>query len=156
MMLFILNNQIDILDIFTLIISLMALTATLRKKEFGKFYFMPKKEINDDIWIRLIKSDLYELRFICEPYSNMQCRINLFNPDDSKDLVLEFPKETKPIFEIGLLKENTIVKFRNCKSTIIHIEFKDKYNNLYSQKLTQEKIFKRFHKNIWNLTFVGS
>ncbi len=155
-MLFTINNQIDILDIITLVISLIALAATLRKKEFGKFYFISKKDSKNDIWIKLIKSDLYDLKFVCEPYTNMACRINLFNPDDDTDLVLEFPTETKPIFEIGLLKQNTTVKFRSCNSSTIHIEFKDKYNNHYSQKLTQEKIFERFHKNFWNLTFVGS
>jgi hypothetical protein len=155
-MLLSINNQIDILDIITLIISLVALVATLRKKEFGKFYFTPKKDKKSDIWIKLIKSDLYDLKFVCEPYKDMLCRINLVNPDDGTDLVLEFPSETKPIFEIGLLKQNTTVKFRSCNSSVIHVEFKDTYNNHYSQKLTQEKISERFHKNFWNLTFVGS
>ena len=155
-MLLILNNQIDLLDIFTFIISVIALTATLRKKEYGRFYFIPKNENRNDIWLKVIKSDLYDLRFICEPYKNMQCRINLYDCNAGTDSVIEFPNESKPIFEIGLLKENTIVKFRNCNSSQIHIEFKDKYNNRYTQNVTQEKVAERCHKNIWNLTFVGT
>ena len=67
-MLCILNNQINLLDIFTFIISVFALIATLRKKEFGKLYFIPKDEDGNHIWGKVIKSDLYDLKFICEPY----------------------------------------------------------------------------------------
>ncbi|MES2239004.1 MAG: hypothetical protein V4497_01965 [Bacteroidota bacterium] len=150
------NYQIDLLDIFTLLISVIALIATLRKKEFGKFYFIPKKENQKDIWIKLIKSDLYDLKFICEPYKDMKCRINLYDCNTQTDSTIDFPTETEPIFEIGLLKENTIVKFRTCNSSQIHIEFKDKYNNHYTQNLTQERISERRQNNIWNLTFVGT
>ena len=155
-MLCILNTQIDLLDIFTLIVSVIALIATLRKKEFGKLYFIPKNEDQKHIWVKVLKSDLYDLKFICEPYVNMMCRINSYDCNTEKDTTLFFIKETKPIFEIGLLKENTILKFTHCNSTQIHIEYKDKYNNIYTQNLTQEKISKRCHKNIWNLTFVGT
>jgi hypothetical protein len=155
-MLFIVNNQIDLLDIFTFIISVIALTATLRKKEFGRLYFIAKNEQRKDPWLKVIKSDLYDLKFICEPYKNMQCRIDLYDCDNENKSVFSFPTEKNPTFEIGLLKENTIIKFTNCNSSQIHIEYKDKYNNHYSQNLTQEKISKRRHKNIWNLTFVGT
>jgi hypothetical protein len=155
-MLCILKNQIDLLDIFTLIISVIALIATLRKKEFGKLYFIPKNEDQKHIWVKVLKSDLYDLKFICEPYMDMKCRINSYDSNTEKDSTLYFIDETKPIFEIGLLKENTILKFTHCSSSQIHIEYKDKYNNSYTQNLTQEKISTRYHKNVWNLTFVGT
>lgn len=155
-MLYILNNQIDILDIFTLIISVFALVANLRKKEFGKFYFIPKNYSRKDIWIKLTKSDLYDIHIVCEPYKNMTLRIDVLKPDASKDEPFEFLKETTPKFEFGSLKENTIIKFRNCTSSKIQISYRDKYNNHYTQCLTQEKISGRWHKNIWNLTFVGT
>ena len=95
-MLFILNNQIGILDICTLIISVFALLATLRKKGFGKFYFIPKNESRKDVWIRLIKSDLYDIQFICEHYKNMDLRIDVLKPDEDKDEPFVFLKETTP------------------------------------------------------------
>lgn len=152
----ILNYQVDVLDVFTLVISILALCATLRKKEFGRFYFIPKNENRNDVWIKSIKSDLYDLKFTCEPYSNMNLSIILIIPNTEKETFYGFLKETKPIIEIASIKENTIVKFVNCSSTKIHIEFKDKYDNHYTQSFTQEKINRRFHKNFWNLTFVGS
>ena len=87
---------------------------------------------------------------------NMKCRINLYDCNTEKDTTLCFIDEIKPIFEIGLLKENTILKFTHCNSSQIHIEYKDKYNNKYTQNLTQKKISTRCHKNVWNLTFVGT
>ena len=155
-MLFILNNQIDILDILTLIISLFALTATLRKKEYGKFYFIPKTDTQKEVWVKLIKSDLYDIKFVCEPYKDMVGRIDLLYPDATQNSVWVFLKETKPDFEFGSLKENTIVKFHNCKPTKIHVSYRDKYNNSYSQCITQDNIGRRYHKNFWNLTFVGT
>lgn len=152
----ILIKQIDLLDILALTISIVALIATLRKKEFGKFYFQVLDKNSNDIWVKVIKSDLYDIKFICEPYKNMSCRIKILNENDDKDFVLGFPNETNPIIQVGLLKENTILKFRNCNSTKIHIQYKDKYNNLYGQELVQNKISERKHKNIWNLTFVGT
>jgi hypothetical protein len=155
-MLSILNNQTKLMNILALIISIVALIATLRKKEFGKFYFVDLDHNNDDIWIKVIKSDLYDVKFICEPYENMSCRINILNENDDKDSVLGFPNETNPIVKIGLLKENAILKFRNCNSSKVHIHFIDKYNNVYNQELNHNKISERKHKNIWNLTFVGT
>ena len=155
-MLFIVNFKIDIIDIFTLAISIVALLATLRKKEFGKLYFQVLDQNNEDIWLKVIKSDLYDVKIICEPYKDMSCRIKILNEYDDKDSVLSFPNETNPIVQVGLLKVNTILKFRGCNSTKIHIQYKDKYNNLYRQALNQNNISERKHKNIWNLTFVGS
>ena len=155
-MLCIINYKIDIVDIFTLIISIFALVATLRKKEFGKLYFVVKNKNNDDLWIRSIKSDLYELKITCEPYTNMSCRINLRYENEDKDSVLAFLSETEPIIQKASLKANTTIKIRGCNSSKIHIEYKDKYNNHYVQELTQEKISKRRQINIWNLTFVGT
>lgn len=152
----ILIKQIDIVDILAIAISIIALIATIRKKEFGKFYFQILDKNNNEIWLKVIKSDIYDIKFICEPYKNMSCKINILNEYNDKDFVLDFPTEKKPIVQVGLLKENTILKFINCNSTKIHIEFKDKYNNRYSQELLQNKISDRKHKNIWNLTFVGT
>mgnify|MGYP003611949954 CR=1 FL=1 len=155
-MLIILNYKIDILDIFTMLISIIALLSTLRKKEYGKFYFIPKNEKEDPIWIKLIKFDLYDLKFSCEPYTNMNCRIDIIDPETQAQSFWCFPSEIKPTFEIGFLKQNTIIKFTHCKSSKINIEFQDKYNNKYSQILTQNNMSKRLHKNFWNLTFVGN
>lgn len=155
-MLFILNTQIDLLDILTLIISVIALMATLRKKEYGKFYLIPKNDTQKEVWVKLIKADIYDVKFTCEPYTGMTSRIDLLYPDTNKDSVWAFISEVKPSFEFGSIKTNTIVKFHNCKSTKFHVTFRDKYNNLYSQCITQEEISRRYHKNIWNLTFVGT
>jgi len=156
-MLIILNDQMDIfVDIFTVIISVCALTATLRKKEFGKFYFIPKNASRRDVWIKLTKSDLYDIQFELEPYENMTSRIDVLYPETDKDQVSDFLEETTSKFEFGSLKENTIVKFRNCNASKIQISFRDKYNNLYTQVVTQEKMSRRCHKNFWNLTFVGT
>ena len=154
-MLCIINYKIDIIDIFTLAISIFALIATLRKKEFGKFYFINKNNENDDIWIKVIKSDLYDLKIICEPYTNMSCRIKIRKENDDNEEPF-FPTESNPIVYLGLLKVNSILKFRGCNSSKVRIEYKDKYNNLYSQEMTQNKITERKHNNIWNLTFVGT
>lgn len=155
-MLFTLNTKIDLLDILTLIISVLALTATLRKKEYGKFYLIPKNDTQKEVWIKLIKADIYNVKFKCKPYARMKCRIDLLHPDASKDSALASISELKPSFECGSIKANTIVKFNNCKSTKIHVTFSDKYNNFYSQCITQDDIGRRYHKNIWNLTFVGT
>ncbi len=154
-MLLIYNIKIDILDVFTLLISFIALTATLRKKEFGLLYFIPKTQSEQHVWIKVIKSDIYDLKFTCEPYKKMSCRIDFYHPINPNNTFF-FLDEINPKFEIGLLAENTTVKFSNCKSSIIHAEFKDKYNNKYKQTITQEIISKRRHENFWNLTFVGS
>ena len=147
--------KIDLLDIFTLLISFFALFATLRKKEFGKFYFVPKDNPNQHVWIKVMKSDIYDLKFTCEPYTNMIYRIDFYHPEIKDDNVI-FRNEVNPTFEIGLLTQNTTVKFSSCKSSKIQVEYSDKYNNKYIQIVTQEKISKRRHKNFWNLTFVGS
>jgi|APLak6261690433_1056193.scaffolds.fasta_scaffold08286_2 hypothetical protein len=155
-MIFILNYKVDIVDVFTLSISIIALIATLRKKEFGKLYFIPKSNENEDLWIQVIKSDLYDVKITCEPYKNMSGRIKILKENSETETVLAFPKETKPTVEIAILKVNTILKFRGCNSSRIQIQYKDKYNNCYSQEMTQNDIGKRRHRNIWNLTFVGS
>lgn len=149
-------NNIDIISVIALCISIVALVATLRKKEYGVFYFIPKKENRPHVWIKLIKSDVYDVKFSCEPYKNMNTRIDLLYPESNEDSVWDFISETNPSFEFGSLSENTIVKFRSCDSRIIHITFRDKYNNYYKQTLTQNHVEKRYHKNFWNLTFVGS
>jgi hypothetical protein len=148
--------NIDALDVFTLIISIIALLATIRKKDYGTFYFISKKEKQDNTWIKVIKSDLYDLKITFEPYKNMQLRITMYNPEDNSESLLDFIKEVQPIFELGFLKENCTLKLNSCNCSIIHIEYRDKYNNLYRQSLTKNKISKRTHINFWNLTFVGS
>jgi len=153
---FILNTQIDLLDILALIISVIALAATLRKKEYGKFYLIPKNDTQKEVWVKLIKSDIYDVKIICEPYTGMSGRIDLLYPDAEKDSVWVFISELKPDFEFGSIKADTIIKFHNCKSTKFHVTFRDKYNNLYSQCISQDDIGRRYHKNIWNLTFVGT
>lgn len=155
-MLLILNTQIDLFDILTLIISILALTSTLRKKEYGKFYLIPKNDNQKELWVKLIKSNIYDVKFICEPYSGMSGRIDLLYPEADKNSVWVFIEEIEPAFEFGSLKENTIVKFHNCTSTKIHVTYRDKYNNLYSQCISQDNIGKRYHKNWWTLTFVGT
>lgn len=151
----IINYKIDILDIVTLFISIIALISSLRKREFGKLYFIPK-ESRKDIWLKVIKSDLYELEIIFEPYNNMNFKIKVYDYDKDEDSLRSFQEEVKPIFKMAELKQNSIIKFINCNSSRIHIEYRDKYNNLYSQNLTQTKIDKRLHKNIWNITFSGN
>ena len=149
-------NKIDFLDIFTLTISIIALIATLRKKEFGKLYFITKIQANDHILIQVIKSDLYDLKIVCEPYKNMSFTILIQKENETEFKLFSFPNETKPIIEIGLLQTNTILKFKSCNSSKVQIQYKDKYNNHYKQEMSQNDISERKHINIWNLTFVGS
>ncbi len=155
MILLIFNNGVDLISILALVISLIALVSTLRKKEFGKFYYIPINESKSDIWIKLIKNNIYDLNITCESYEGMSSRINIYCPDGGKDTVF-FIDKTSPKFELASLKENSIIKFRNCNSNKFKIRFRDRYNNLYSQNMTQKKINERHHKNFWNLTFVGT
>jgi hypothetical protein len=152
----ILNLKINVIDVLTFTISIVALIATLRKKEFGKLYFQELDQNNTDIWLKVLKSDLYDIRIIFEPYKNMSCRLKITNEHEEKDSLLAFPNESNPIVQVGLLKVNTILKLSGCNATKIQIQYKDKYNNLYEQELNQNNISERKHKNIWNLTFVGS
>jgi len=93
---------------------------------------LSQNENQNHIWVKVLKSDLYDLKFICEPYTKMKCRINLYDCNTEKDSTLFFIDETNPRFEIELLKENTILKFTHCTSSKIQIEYKDKYNNSYT------------------------
>lgn len=149
-------QDINIIDVLAFTLSLCAFIATLRKKEYGKFFLIPKNEMQQEYWIKIIKSDLYELKFCIEPYKNMKARIDVLYPNAEKDSFLFFPEEPNPDFEIGLLTEGTIIKFHNCKTEKIKISFRDKYNNHYSQTILKNSISKRCQKNIWNLTFTGS
>lgn len=144
------------MDILALLISIIALVSTLRKKEFGKFFLIQKNDPNKDVWVKVIKSDIYEVKFICEPYKGMKCRIDRLEENSKAELAPVFIKEANPTYEFGILKSNTIVKFHNCNSTMIHVTFRDKFNNLYSQHISRNKASRRNHKNILNLTFTGS
>lgn len=154
-MLFILSNEIGIVDVLALIISLFALFATLRKKEYGKFWFLEIKENSKSyIIIHLIKSDVYEVKIQFEPYANLNILTEIIQDDNDTSSL--FANEPKPYNYISKLKEGSVLRFKQCKSSKIHITFRDKYNNSYSQKLTMDSISKRYHKNFWNLTFFGS
>ena len=130
----IINFKIDILDIVTLFISIIALISTLRKKEYGKLYFIPKNETRKDIWLKVIKSDLYELKIKFEPYKDMKFIIKVNDFEKNEDILQSFQEELKPIFEMPVLKQNSIIKFTNCNSNLIHIEYRDSEQlNLRSQ-----------------------
>jgi hypothetical protein len=152
----IINNQIDILDIFTLCISIVALLATLRKKGYGKFHLVLSNNKKNGIWIKLIKSDIYEVKLTCEPYDGMAGKICLLYPDTENDSFYDFINELNSEVEFGSIKVDTILKLKYCESTKIYISFRDKYNNLYYQWINQNKISRRIHKNMLNLTFTGT
>lgn len=147
-----LQKDIGVIEIFTLLISVSALIGTLRKKEYGKFWFVEIKEnLKDLIIIHLIKSDVYEVKISFEPYKNLKILVEVI--DENRAI---FADELKPYIEIGNLKQGCALSFNECHSRKIYIEYRDKYNNLYRQILTKSSITERLHKNIWNLTFVGS
>lgn len=71
--------KIGIFDLIALLISVFALTATLRKKEFGKFVFIKINNPNqgNDVWLKVIKSEIYELTFKIISNSVIDGRIKL-------------------------------------------------------------------------------
>ena len=150
-------SQINLIDILTIIISVFALIATLRKKEFGKFSFVKinNPNVRNDVWIKVIKSDIYDLSFKIKTFEKTSSRLKLFYPDNS-ETVLFFLDENQLKFAITELKAGSKLEFTDFNFDKIDIRYTDKYNNSYTQTLIKDKIGNRKHKNIWNLTFIGS
>jgi hypothetical protein len=144
-----------ILAITAILISIVSLVSTLRKKEYGQFLFIQKEGFVGEVWIRLIKSNIYDIEF--HFVDNVQpSRIKMFMPGDEKDTPLRFESSKYKNYKNPVFKENTIIKIANNKDLNIRISFKDRYNNRYYQILTIKEITNRKQINKLNLTFGGS
>ena len=145
--------KIGIFDLIALLISVFALTATLRKKEFGKFVFIKINNPNqgNDVWLKVIKSEIYELTFKIISNSVIDGRIKL-EYIDGEQTVICFPANSGKNFYLTSLKPGEKIKVSNFNFNKIEIIFKDKYK----QTLYRDSITKRNHVNFLNLTFVGS
>lgn len=150
-------SNISLIEFLAFLISVFALIATLRKKEFGKFVYVEinNKNVRNDVWVKIIKSDIYDISFKIKSNLPVNSRVKLFYPDKS-ETVLYFLSDNQFNFKISELKSSEKIEFTNFNFQQIKISFTDKYNNKYSQILYGDKIKKRYHLNFWNLTFVGS
>lgn len=150
-------SNISLIDFLALLISVFALISTLRKKEFGKFVYVEinKKNVSNDVWLKIIKSDIYDISFKIKSNHPVNSRVKLFYPNKT-ETVLYFLSDNQFDFKISELKASEKIEFTNFNFQQIKISFTDKYNNKYSQILFSDKIKKRYHLNFWNLTFVGS
>lgn len=148
----------DSISVFALLISIFALVATLRKKDFGTFYFVPllEEKYKNCVWLKLIKSDVYDITIIIEKSVNLNCRLEFYNPDTDKVEIVAFLDNNNNNCKIGHLKANTILKFTHCGSNKISFTYNDKYNNKYTQSVKENILKRRFHINFYNLSFVGS
>ena len=151
------NTDFSLVDIFTLVISISALIATLRKKEFGTIVFVDinNENVRNDIWIKIIKSDIYNVTFKIKSKQTINSRVKLLYSDKTES-VLFFLDNKQISFEIPELKPSERLEITNFTFEEIQIKYIDKYNNRYKQTLKKSKITDRRHINCWNLTFVGS
>jgi hypothetical protein len=144
-----------ILSITAILISIVSLVSTLSKKEYGQFLVIQKEGFVGEIWIRLIKSNIYDVEF-----NYVDCvqpsRIKMFMPGDENDTPLRFESSKYKNYKNPVFKENTIIKITNNKDLKIRISYKDRYNNRYYQILTIKDITNRKQINKLNLTFGGS
>ena len=104
------------LSITAIIISIISLVSSLRKKEFGQFLFVQKEDYISEIWIRLIKSNIYDIEF--HFIDNIQPRrIKMFMPDSEKDIPLRFVSSKFNDYKNPFFKEHTIIKI--CRRSSI-------------------------------------
>jgi hypothetical protein len=144
-----------IISILAVLISTISLFSALRKKEFGEFALVQKDGFISEIWIRVIKSNVYEVEFVFLDEKKAS-RIKLLNPSDGKDSPLWFNNSTYDNFKIPVAFDNSIFKITNHSGLKIKIKYKDRYNNWYSQQLKYDSISKRKHLNPLNLIFGGN
>jgi hypothetical protein len=146
----------NLLDITAIILSIFAFLATLRKKEYGKFYFVKNKGENKDLLFKLIKSDVFEVKIQPDLSKDSGLRLILLDPNFLDEKNVNFTSYEDKNFEFGSIKNGTLLKVSGQNIKSLQITFKDKYNNKFSQVITKNNISKRSHNNIWNLTFIGS
>ncbi|MCF8435195.1 MAG: hypothetical protein K9G37_12035 [Crocinitomicaceae bacterium] len=143
------------LSITAIIISIISLVSSLRKKEFGKFLFIQKEGYINEVWIKLIKSNIYDIEF--HFIDNIQPkRIKMLSPDSEKDVLLRFESSKHHNFKYSFLNENTIIKITTYSNLNIKILFTDKFNNRFYQVLNSQEITDRKQLNPLNLTFGDS
>ena len=143
-----------ILSVIAILISIVSLIATLRKKEYGQFLFV-QKENDFEFWIRVVKSNIYDLRF---DFVNgiKPNRIKILYPNEIKDIPLWFESSNLKDLKLPIITEDTIIKIKNREGLNIRIYFRDRFNNHYCQVLDKTKISNRKHLNCLNLTFGDS
>ena len=144
-----------ILSLTAILISVISLISNLRKKEFGQFLFVQKEDYISEIWIRLIKSNIYDIEF--HFIDNIQPRrIKMFMPDSEKDIPLRFVSSRFKDYKNPFFKEHTIIKILSDSEIKIKIIYKDRYNNRFYQVLNSQEITDRKQLNPLNLTFGDS
>jgi hypothetical protein len=143
-----------ILSVIAILISIVSLIATLRKKEFGQFLFV-QKENDFEIWIRVVKSNIYDVRFdfVNDIKPN---RIKILYPNEIKDIPLWFESSNLNELKLPVISDDSILKITNSDGLEIKIYFRDRFNNHYCQILDKSKISNRKHLNCLNLTFGDS
>ena len=144
-----------ILSLTAILISVISLISNLRKKEFGQFLYVQKEDYISEIWIRLIKSNIYDIEF--HFIDNIQPRrIKMLMPDSEKDIPLRFVSSKFNDYKNPFFKEHTIIKILSDSEIKIKIIYKDRYNNRFSQVLNSQEITDRKQLNPLNLTFGDS
>jgi hypothetical protein len=148
--------MIDIvLSLIAILISVVSLISTLRKKEYGQFLFIQKEGFTGEIWIKLIKSDIYDIEFLFN--DNIRpSRIKVLTLEDVKDSILYFDSSKYANYKSPVFNENSIIKISLNPEVNIKISYKDRFNNQYYQILTSKEITDRKQINKLNLTFGGS
>jgi hypothetical protein len=142
------------MDVVAIVISFVALVATLRKKEFGKFVLIRNVNPVEDIRLRLIKSDVYECKF--KLLTATKIKIDIKHPNGSNFEPYISINELNPKIEISHIPADSIIKIANGSSKNFRMTYCDKYGNWYCQSISKGKINRRYHKNFWNLTFAGA
>ena len=145
------------IEFLSLLISISALIATLRKKEFGTIVFVDinNENVRNDVWIKIIKSEIYNVTFKIKSKQTINSRVKLLYSDKTESTLFSL-NDSQARFNIAALKTDDKLEITNFNFEEIQIKYTDKYNNRYKQTLKKSKITDRRHINCWNLTFVGS
>lgn len=149
--------KIGFFDLIALFLSTIALIATLRKKEFGKFVYI---ELNSnrkerEFWIKLIKSNVYDVEFTIISKDGFTGRFKLEKMNEN-GVPFWFPDDTNKKMNIAMLSENDKIIINCSEFEKIEIRFKDRFENRYFQTIKNKSCSNRRHINFWNLTFVGA
>lgn len=143
-----------IVSILAVLISVISLISTIRKKEFGEFLFV-QTERPSEIWIRVVKSNLYDVCFEFEE-KHKPNRIKILKPNELKDDALWFDSSHFDDFRHAVIDDNSILKLTYRSDLKVQITFCDRFNNKYCQLLDEMGITKRKHLNPFNFTFGDS
>ena len=143
-----------ILSFTAVLISVISLASTLRKKEFGEFLNIQTEKVSE-VWISVVKSNLYDVQFEFIE-KNKPSRISILKLNETKESTLWFDSSIFRDLKIAIAEEYSIIKFTRPDGMKVKIIFKDRYNNIYCQLLDDSKITQRKHLNPLNFSLGGN